>query len=1306
MITFRDALILVSIALAGSLSGCDCGDDVKLEIVEPVDGATFHDIDDVDPDNSGVQIVVLVATEGLDLGTSARLTVGDVEQDPADVGAGGVVRFEATLPDAGEHTLVARAEGKSSAPVTVTLETGEGECPAIDIVVPADGATLNAADDQDEEPCGEFHHEVVATTTAQTGRTATLFVNGNSIADADVADGSLTFAGASLDSGNNQLEVVFNNGEDTECRSPVVEVTVDCGVSCTISEPARESLGIAQDQDAGEPGMQAHFVVSTDAEDGQEVVLSVDDGDTEDTESVAGGQADFPAVPLAEGEREIQAICSDGAGNEARSARVRFLVDTIAPTITITSPEDGDYVGMSADQDAGREGLQVLVCADTDEDSDLCAAIAGAAPGPDGCASPTDGSACVLVDCNGDVNIEATVTDDADNESTDTIVLRCETEDPVVVVQEPSSGEILNSARDADPGTAGLQFDVSICSDAIGRDAHLFVGNREVGTAEVEDLGVDCDDESLAQPLAGTATLRVTLSEGALALRAEVTSLGGNLGVSPVVDVTVDSFAPEVIWFDPICGDVLGPSDDSDGNIANGIQYTVQARLSEDPLGGAVTLDVTDGMGGQQSIQDPAVPPPWNASFPDATFRSGNNVLSITVEDLAGNVATRTCAVGANEGGQVRITSPAANTVFTASGDGNPGVNGYQGASVTVVADGVADGSWQVCIDPMGTCQDYDNALGETISVTFPEGDAVNDQVTLTARTVSRPGGDLVSGPIVIRVDTLLPAAPTGLSAVVDDVRSGAVHLSFTAPADPTNRRVTSYDVRQSLTAFAGENDGSIVSGAGAPVDPGSAQRLDLSRIPPGATHYFTVRARDAVGNMGASATATTAALPFDVQAIESPVTDANFGFGFVVAGGADVNDDGFDDVIVGTSEVNPANRAYLYYGGAGGLSASPDVTFSAVGASSFGSAVAMMEDFNGDGIGDVAIGDYLAGGLTGIVYVYFGAGNLAAALTAADADVTITSNEAFDFIGTQLSTAGDVDDDGLSDLLIGALGYSNYDGSAYLVRGSNAPPAGVVLPADASLRITGVIEGGLLYTVAPAGDVNRDGLDDILVGTCNTVSTGSAYLFLGEGAAALQADPVRAASEADEQFDGAAGDLGYGCGLGGVGDINGDSRGDVVVGAPYRNGGGSSRGVFFLYEQDLLGAFNEVAEIVNEAGPNPDQDLLGNSVAATLGLEGATEPSVDNDAAGMPDVAVGQYRYIDAVGRINLYWGGGTFADGDVANAPGSVTQPLGQGLTSLGYAGDVDGDGYLDMIMGDQFGRVNGDAGGNRAGRAYLVH
>jgi hypothetical protein len=204
--------------------------------------------------------------------------------------------------------------------------------------------------------------------------------------------------------------------------------------------------------------------------------------------------------------------------------------------------------------------------------------------------------------------------------------------------------------------------------------------------------------------------------------------------------------------------------------------------------------------------------------------------------------------------------------------------------------------------------------------------------------------------------------------------------------------------------------------------------------------------------------------------------------FGYSVGTAGDVNGDGYDDIIVGSpsAALGGDQTVYAYYGSAVGLSDSPDwiVTQSGEDAlATFGRSVGTAGDVNGDGFDDVILGDAGINFQAGAAYVYCGSPN--GLRTFPDWTAIGDPGGGAQLFGQSVGTAGDVNGDGFSDVIVGASAYGSMQGRAYLYYGSAGG-----LRVNPALRVKNSQQNAELgYSVGTAGDVDGDGLDDMIVG-------------------------------------------------------------------------------------------------------------------------------------------------------------------------------------------------------------------------------
>ncbi|MFO0826756.1 MAG: FG-GAP-like repeat-containing protein [Phycisphaerales bacterium] len=410
--------------------------------------------------------------------------------------------------------------------------------------------------------------------------------------------------------------------------------------------------------------------------------------------------------------------------------------------------------------------------------------------------------------------------------------------------------------------------------------------------------------------------------------------------------------------------------------------------------------------------------------------------------------------------------------------------------------------------------------------------------------------------------------------------------------------------------------------------------------------------------------------------------------FGYSVAGAGDVNGDGFDDVIIGAPYFDGGladeGRAFVYYGSPAGLAAAPDWT--ADGGQAFGNlglAVASAGDVNGDGFDDLIIGaPYFDAGQVneGRALVYYGSPSGPSAAPNWSAE----SNQDAAYFGAAVASAGDVNGDGFADVVVGAPRYDNGsadEGRAYVFLGTSvglsASPAWTAEP-----NILGAHFGA---AVASAGDVNGDGFDDVIIGAPELAATqsdeGRALVYLGS---ASGLSPT-ANWTAESNQVGAR----FGTSVSSAGDVNGDGFDDIIVGAYLFDGGQTDEGRIVVYYGSATGPSHAPSWMA-------ETDQAG----ANIGVSVASAGDVNGDGFG--DIVAGAFGYdvsLPNEGRAYVFEGSAT----GLGTEPAWTARGNQAGAffgTSVAGAGDVNGDGASDVIVGAPY----FDGGAPDAGSAFL--
>jgi hypothetical protein len=405
--------------------------------------------------------------------------------------------------------------------------------------------------------------------------------------------------------------------------------------------------------------------------------------------------------------------------------------------------------------------------------------------------------------------------------------------------------------------------------------------------------------------------------------------------------------------------------------------------------------------------------------------------------------------------------------------------------------------------------------------------------------------------------------------------------------------------------------------------------------------------------------------------------------FGVSVSTAGDVNGDGFDDVIVGADLFSHGQgsegKAFAYLGSASGLSTAPSWTAEGdQDGAYFGHSVATAGDVNGDGFDDVIVGADGFDGGEGKAFAYYGS----ASGLSTTADWTATSGQLDAAFGGSVGSAGDANGDGYDDVVVGALYWGDdqvSEGAAFVYQGSasglSTTPSWMA-DGDQSTAYFGSSVGG-------AGDVNGDGFDDVVVGAPQyddgQTDEGRAFVFHGSAAGLSSTPAWTAESNKASAF--------FGVSVGTAGDVNADGFDDAMVGAYVYAG----RGAAFAYHGSASGL-----------SPTPNWTVKSNQEAADFGISVGTGGDFDGD--GYADVLVGAHQYDH--GQPNE---GAAFAYYGSASGLSITPRWSGEGNQAnaffgfaLGTAGNVNGDGFDDVIVGAVF----YDHGQTNEGRAFAFY
>ncbi len=301
-----------------------------------------------------------------------------------------------------------------------------------------------------------------------------------------------------------------------------------------------------------------------------------------------------------------------------------------------------------------------------------------------------------------------------------------------------------------------------------------------------------------------------------------------------------------------------------------------------------------------------------------------------------------------------------------------------------------------------------------------------------------------------------------------------------------------------------------------------------------------------------------------------------NSATGTSVAGVGDINSDGYDDVLIGAAfddhAGTTAGAAYIDFGPGTNVTTdmetAGDLILDGEQTSDYaGISVASAGDVNADGIPDIlvgAVGNDDAGRFAGAVYLLYGPLSGNTTLSLADANMKFTGEDSENKLGSAMSTAGDMNNDGNDDFLIGANNESGSgSGIAYLVVTATSGTESIATNGYKLMGESPNDQTG--YSVSSASDLDQDGNNDLLIGAPRGDVAG-----LDDGIVYCVFGPVSAGttqlSDSKTILQGeVANDL-FGLAVAPVSDVNADGFPDIIVGAGISSRGLPNAGAAYIF--------------------------------------------------------------------------------------------------------------------------------------------
>ncbi|MFH2010503.1 MAG: hypothetical protein ABI333_28140 [bacterium] len=1034
----------------------------------------------------------------------------------------------------------------------------------------------------------------------------------------------------------------------------------------------------------------------------------------------------------------MRAHCYNAGTDNGDSYSGIYYVEKVtqAPPITIVSPSSGAQFG------AAQCPFTVTVTG-VPAGETACANFVGQTPvNPGGCAVSTGPSqqiplevACV----NGtDLTVEAWVQPACGPRGEDTILVSADTGAPTVLIVSPANGQTYNKADDANAATNSFEFNVTACTDGPYNPGDIVL--------RVDGVPVTAVTPVVQQALClGTLSHTITWSGPVTFLQPTPLRITRTLEVevfdgfnygSASSTFQHDMIAPQLTFSCAGCE----PTKDffilADDNCA-GLPVEIGARVQVTGLeiGRAVTLAVTNGgvpvTGSPYSrVTSTTSAEMLSFNFPcGVALQTGQNRLEATATDLAGNVAIP--AVKLATYGDGFITSPASGAVLSTGDDCDGGAAFGMPVDVrvdhTTVPNGTAvevvvsssNGGWSHTSNTwIKSCTG--NPCTTSFCVPVPAAAEQTDiQIVLNIAGTPVPGG-----PTGITIDVTDPDPPNNPTRTVVNRRAAEVQLGWVSVEDPQTGVLEEWDVRCVANATISSGNWAAAmqfAGEPTPAGAGTGQTMNISqdvngrKLRAGSDYSCGIRGRNAAGLWSSIAIFPTIAAA-DIGFLQYPLVIEGYTaastfdhYANIVAAG-DLNGDSYDDMIVGYGS-SSGHAVAIYFGSANGPTAANMINITC-GDTSFGGAITAIGDFDGQPYSGSDTGLYPDFAISSpdeeTVYIFRGHAALGSgALSCNDADTVITRSLG-ESLGNTLAAAGDFDNDGLNDLIIGSSTASANAGAVFVLFGRASLPATVNLVSGAGAG------GALQFTPATADragsgvsgfDVDHDGASDLLFASQfgGSSGKGSVSVLLGFVPPKIP-NTIQTITESalDQVIDIVpAGWVSPSFGAPSLSpmDFNGDGCTDLAVGVGRDTVSGfDAAGSVQVFFGEKIGpnCTGTLSSAVNvRVLGTAAWEQFGQRVANPLNLTtGTPTPWRLNGVLTSPSdfgifTGARQYDILAAAttgpGFAGLWYVGFpsdvTSGQADVDFAP-----PVGAGAYHIAtFVGDLDGDGYVDLAVGD---------------------
>jgi hypothetical protein len=1154
----------------------------EVAFVEPLEGAIYNaDSPDRSPATPGFQIRVLLSADVEDGVVADQLFVdgspAEIAGDPPTFEAGQATYNAVTATTGASHTLEATVCDKANncadaTPVTILVDR---QAPDVVIADPADGFELGAGDDQ--SAAAGFQHDVVCDfTNASEGDVLALRRNvedegWETLATHQLAaneTNSYTFDRATLDPTPDryaavQLEVTITDQAENSSQAysggtlapqaPDVEITrPEDGRQFNITHDMCPEDGFHWQVDVETIGTSTgdrlvlcicHGAQCPDADpQSADICTRYGNGEVVFETTVTGSVSTLVCTPFAEGNNILTAFSENVPGQGNFSEPVTVQVDSIPPTVESLA------VSSDADEDGCvnfAEGAMVV----TADISDVGTGVEGRTarliqnwPNGSAIASTTvSGGQAVFstTPADGDFDLTVTVSDQYGSpnirESNPAISdpeaqfsIRFDHTAPTIAITDPEDPNLLYE-DDLDPGTEDVDFD--LCATVTGAEDGQLV--HFLPAAQSESL------------IGGVACLLTSLGQGPALLEAEVTDACGNEATPASMAVFVDTIRPTISCSQPSGGDTFQDP---------AVDFICSTSGTD------ATQRVTVRSGGQQRCQaDVLIPGPTTFV---CNLPAGTHDLRVTTRDPAGNVSEEfqinpvTIEVDGCDITLQDLDNPA---ILNAShdSDGNPD-NGLQldVTACSVTCDSSSCGACEVVLDLDGTPVGSAQGLGADGCVTFRDVPLADGETgTVITATIDDQQGNINTSSITVELVDLYAPTLTRLAPGADDVvcvaasgnpdANGTTILADKVAGEPCDIDFSFeigdggdpiYPGRLTLE-LAGNPIGGPTSITSNPqtVDYSNRQldHATVSSLEAVVTDYAGNEARISL-TVEADVVAPAEVADAVPTLVDAQHADVDLVWSAVGDDGAEGNPQGYlvrwaREAITDSASWQNAEEVYSGAGAGASLILPPLNTYhfsvravDEVGNISplpsgdvvldnhwnhvehvrdpggiTGFAMCNAGDVDGDGIDDLLASAPFFDGDVGEVMVFQGEADLSN-WSSPDAPVVLRRNTSGEYFGYFLTRVGDIDSDGFADVAVSGHGFDASRGRLSIYFGRSDFFSNPPTTSDIEVRGPVGTDGLLGRAFARLGDIDGDGITDLFVSAYRLDGNGRGYIFFG----------------------------------------------------------------------------------------------------------------------------------------------------------------------------------------------------------------